>query len=229
MMVDDDVIHGALSEIAGTAVDPQLVLDRIHRARARRRWVHQAATVTGAGLAVGGLFAGVSWLHEAGREAGLPPEGSPAVSVSAPPSASRTTTAAPASPRPAGGPSRSDVTVPVALQRAFDGAGYHSADALTLASLWRTDDPTLAEAVAGRAILDGKPLPIRPGEAATSDSKDLTDVLIGRYFAEGLDYTDANELARHWNVSDIYTAKVLAGQMIQDGRVAEVKALLAKP
>lgn len=80
--------------------------------------------------------------------------------------------------------------------QAVDNAGYDSADAQPLARLWRTDDSTPAEAIAGRSLFDGDALPIRPGRTATTASRDLTDALTARDFDEGLDDTDANDLAK---------------------------------
>lgn len=232
-MMFDDEIHEALSEIAGTAVDSGPVLDRIQGARTRRRRVHQALTVTGAGLAVGSLFTGITWLHLTAQEAGASRKVPPASTGSPSPTTVPPDPTVTATPRRTPSASSlvspvSPVKVPLDLQRAFDGAGYGSADAQTLARLWRTNDPKIAEALAGQAILDGDAMPIRPGQAATSGSYDLGLEMIQHFIDDGFDYFDAQVLAKVWNTNDVYTAKALGGQLVHDGRAAELKALVGK-
>ena len=226
-MIDDEEIQAALQDLAGTAVSPASVLGRIDRARVRRKRAHQAASLTSAGLAVSALFAGVTWLHDSAQGSGTSPGEVPPAFGSTNPATPAGAASGPAVD-PTGATSPSRAKPPPTPLRAFEGAGYGSADADLLASLWQTGDPVMAEAIAGQIILDGRTLPIQPGAQTSSSPRDYEDQLIQRFLTSGFDYLDAETLSRIWKSSDVGATKVVAGQMIVDGRLNEVKDAVAQ-
>jgi hypothetical protein len=225
-MIEDEEITAALQELAGTSVSPASVLSRIDRARVRRKRVHQAATLTSAGLAVTALFGGVAWLHDSTQAAGTLPGDVPSAISTPTPSTPAATNSAPVV-RPTAATSTARDTLPPSPLRAFARAGYGIADADVLADLWRTGDPVLAKAIAGQTLLDGRSLSIKPGGQSTSTPHDYTKQLYLRFLNSGFDYTDAVNLAQIWKSNDAGAAKAVAGQMIIDGRLNEVKDALA--
>jgi hypothetical protein len=168
------------------------------RAYRRRRRGAQAAggAVLGAGLVAGG-FAVTGGSR------------SDVVVVQAP-------AAAPAStPSPTGSPTEAE------LQKDYDAyfaAGYGYDDALKLAKVWGLkSEPGAVKAEAGRRLLAGEILPIKPGpESAPVGSKQ--DKAVDAFFAAGYNYDDAVKLAKLWHTKDVYQVKADAGQKLLDGK-----------
>lgn len=98
---------------------------------------------------------------------------------------------------------------------AFFAAGYDYDDAVQLAKLWRLSDPYEAKADAGKKLLAGKKLPIKPDPANVAVALESTRV--GAFFDKGYDYDDAVRLSKLWKTADAYTAKVEAGKRILAG------------
>src|SRR5262245_46310074 len=121
------------------------LLARIYR---RRRFLAQSA----GGVVLGaGMLAGLIQMHSfiQGEVATQPPfAGEPS-----PP---------PPSPTP-NDPTPPKSSAPPNPTDAFLEAGYDWDDAVRLARLWNLDDPAEAKSRAGRRLLSGKPVPIRPG------------------------------------------------------------------
>jgi hypothetical protein len=98
---------------------------------------------------------------------------------------------------------------------AFFGAGYVYDDAVELAELWKIADPYEAKAEAGKKLLAGKKLPIKPSPENVAVAKEGKQV--EAFFDAGYDYEDAVRLAELWRTADAYQAKVQAGKKILAG------------
>ncbi|MGK5682658.1 hypothetical protein [Actinoplanes sp. URMC 104] len=133
-------------------------------------------------------------------------------------------TATPAAVQPAGPlPSATPSADPVALleQRvdAYYDAGYGYDDAGRLAKLWKLsdDDRVAVKAEAGRRLLLGETLPIKPQPDAPAVEETISPTDQKRYdafFGAGYTWTEAEKLARIWHLSDPSKAKLEAGKRI---------------
>ena len=113
-----------------------------------------------------------------------------------------------------------------ALLRAFAGGGYGYDDAVLLARLWGEGlTPADAKARAGNKLLDGFPLPTRPGQTAATVSEDAATEA---YFSHGYDYDDAVKLATLWHRGqdgdDLGGVKATAGRKLLAGITLPVHA-----
>jgi len=110
---------------------------------------------------------------------------------------------------------------------AYFAAGYGYNDAVTLAKLWHLNgnDIGAVKAEAGRRLLAGETLPIKPGpEDSTPPSVDPKEAAaVAKYFAAGYNYKDAVKLARLWKLSDPYQAKVLGGKKLLAGETLPIR------
>jgi hypothetical protein len=97
---------------------------------------------------------------------------------------------------------------------AFFFAGYDWDDAVKLAKLWKIADVGQAKAEAGKRLLAGKKLPIKPSADNVAAAKEAKRV--NAFFDAGYDYDDAVKLARIWK-STPYEAKVLGGMKLLAG------------
>jgi hypothetical protein len=123
---------------------------------------------------------------------------------------------------PAASPSEED------LQKQWDAyfaAGYGYSDAIKLAKIWNlTDEPGAVKAEAGRRLLAGETLPIKPGpEDPADDVKDPASEQVDAFFAAGYDYKDAEKLAELWNTTDPYQAKILGGKKLIAGETLPIR------
>ncbi len=113
---------------------------------------------------------------------------------------------------------------------AYWDAGYNYDQLLTLADEWNLSQFE-AKARAGNAILAGDTSSfdslVEGIEAQPVESPDLSVVPSQSYWDAGYDYDDAVVLAEAWNTTP-YEAKVIAGDMIDDGDVAELVAILGQ-
>ncbi len=98
---------------------------------------------------------------------------------------------------------------------AFFAAGYDYDDAVQLAKIWKLSDPYEAKADAGKKLLAGKKLPIKPDPANVAVA--LESKRIEAFFDKGYDYDDAVRLSKLWKTADAYAAKVEAGKKILAG------------
>jgi len=104
---------------------------------------------------------------------------------------------------------------------AYFNAGYGYNDAVQLAVLWHTKaDIGNVKAEAGRRLLAGETLPIKPtGNPTTPSSPDpqasADDAALQAFFDAGYDWDDAVRLAKLWHLSDPSDAKVKAGKKLE--------------
>jgi hypothetical protein len=198
------------------APDPAAVYARVQelaRTYKRRRRSAQAAggAVLGAGLIAGAV--NLPALLPAG------PGGSVAVvAPGAAPAAS--------SPPPKTFPSRS----PSELKQqqewdAYFGAGYGYTDAVKLAKIWHSkSDIGAVKAEAGRRLLAGETLPIKPGpEDPSTDVITKEEARVNAFFAAGYDYNDAVKLAKLWKKANPYAAKVEGGKRLLAGDTLPIR------
>jgi hypothetical protein len=201
----EDQLREAFETHENLAPDPAAVYARVQelaRTYHRRRRSAQAAggAVLGAGLIAGAIqLPGL-----------LPARPGDTVAVVAPAAASQ-------APLPA--PSASEDE----LQKQWDAyfaAGYGYDDAVKLAKIWKsTDEIGAVKAEAGRRLLAGETLPIKPHpndpDSGGTDPKEAAQV--DAFFAAGYDYNDAVKLADLWKKADPYQAKIAAGKKLLAG------------
>ncbi|GLW33154.1 hypothetical protein [Actinoplanes regularis] len=113
--------------------------------------------------------------------------------------------AAPASPVPS--------PEPTTEWDAYWKAGYGYDEALELAKLWNmpTADISAVKAEAGRKLLAGQTLPVKPVVAEPVPDS------VTQFFTAGYGYDDAVKLAKLWKLKTPYDAKVLAGKKLLAG------------
>ncbi|HET6484319.1 MAG TPA: hypothetical protein VFG35_30335 [Actinoplanes sp.] len=99
---------------------------------------------------------------------------------------------------------------------AFFTAGYTWDEAAKLAKLWKLADPSAAKLEAGKRLLAGQELPIKPKLANVQEAED--NKLVGAFFAKGYDAHDAVKLARLWHLKGPYQAKIEGGKRILAGQ-----------
>jgi len=119
-------------------------------------------------------------------------------------------------PAPAASPSEDD------LRKQWDAyfaAGYGYSDAVKLAKIWNLKGEIGGvKAEAGRRLLAGETLPIKPGPEDPADSTpDLASQRVDAFFAAGYDYDDAVRLAKLWKTPDPYRAKIAGGKKLLAG------------
>src|SRR4029453_17016790 len=107
------------------------------------------------------------------------------------------------SPSPSVSPSLSKEDLYQKRMDAYFGAGYGYDDALKLAKLWKMDkaDALSVKAEAGKRLLAGKKLPIKPApDVPVSEEPEdpKNEARWSAYFNAGYDYDDAVKLARIW-------------------------------
>ncbi|MEV6299953.1 hypothetical protein AB0M02_11185 [Actinoplanes sp. NPDC051861] len=104
---------------------------------------------------------------------------------------------------------------------AFFGAGYGWEEAEKLAKLWKLDDPSDAKYEAGKRLLAGKKLPVKPDPANVEEAKKANAA--NAFWNAGYDGEDAQKLAELWKLDGTYEAKVMAGQKILAGEELPIK------
>jgi hypothetical protein len=114
------------------------------------------------------------------------------------------------------------VPVTEAVQvRAFHRAGYDYDDAVKLAELWKKPDAYAAKVEAGKRLLAGDTLPIRPSGAGAVPVTEA--VQVEAFHRAGYDYDDAVKLAELWKKPDPYAAKVEAGKKLLAGDTLPIR------
>ena len=213
MIENEDRLREAFETHENLAPDPAEVYARVQELsrtyRRRRRGVQAAGgAVLGAGLIAGAINLPTVL-------AGLPGNSGASVAIAA---------AATPSPSVSSTPSQAE------LQKDWDayfGAGYGYDDAVKLARLWHlnTKDIGLVKAEAGRRLLAGETLPIKPGPEDTSvpsvDPQEEAEVQA--FFHAGYTYNDAVKLARIWKTADPYAAKVKGGKKLLAGETLPIR------
>ncbi len=105
--------------------------------------------------------------------------------------------------------------------RAFFDEGYVYEDAEKLAELWKIDDPGQAKVEAGKRLLDGKKLPIKPKPANVAAA--LEGKRANKFFEAGYDVDDALQLAGIWKLDSAWEAKVEGGKRLLAGQTLPIR------
>ena len=211
----EDQLRTAFETHEHLAPDAAAVYSRVQelaRSYQRRRWGVQAggavlgvSLIAGAAVALPGLLPGQEKQQSVGVGAATMPNMKPS--------------AAPATPA-----SQTELDRQYA---AYFDAGYDYDDAVTLAKLWRSeDDPGTIKAEAGRRLLAGEKLPIRPTPDDATPQTQITpreQKQLDAYFAAGYNYDDAVKLARLWKLADPFAAKVEGGKRLLADQKLPVK------
>ncbi|MEU4420689.1 hypothetical protein AB0F81_08690 [Actinoplanes sp. NPDC024001] len=104
---------------------------------------------------------------------------------------------------------------------AFFNAGYTWDEAVKLAKLWKLDDPADAKIEAGKRLLEGKKLPVKPEPANVAEAKKAQKA--NAFWEAGYDYKDAEQLAKLWKLDDTFEAKVMAGAKLLAGETLPIQ------
>jgi hypothetical protein len=131
-------------------------------------------------------------------------------------------------PTPLPTPTAPDDTVSATDLDAYFTAGYDYNDALQLAQLWHmTGDPATIKAEAGRRLLAGQQLPIKPSAPSPTPTGSApvngVDAAVAAYFAAGYTSDDAATLGKMWNIADPDQVKTDAGQKLLAGQTLPIK------
>ncbi|MEU4619339.1 hypothetical protein AB0G04_05060 [Actinoplanes sp. NPDC023801] len=100
-------------------------------------------------------------------------------------------------------------------------AGYGWDEAVKLARLWKMDDPSDAKVEAGKRLLAGEKLPIKPDPKRLEEAKEAR--LANIFWDAGYDSEDATKLAKLWKMDDTYDAKVEAGRRLNAGETLPIQ------
>lgn len=202
--------------------DPAAVYARVQELSKTYLWRRRGVQAAGGTVVAAGLIAGGLQLPHL-----LPGQGQDSVNtvaVGAAPATSPTVTL-PAS-KPAG-PKMSPAEE--LLQKRYDAyfnAGYDYDDAVALAKLWHSKGNIgSVKAEAGKRLLAGQTLPIKPGSAdpAPPAPPSNEEKRVGAFFAAGYDYADAVKLAKLWHTVDPYHAKIEGGKRLLAGQTLPIK------
>jgi hypothetical protein len=104
---------------------------------------------------------------------------------------------------------------------AFFGAGYTWDEAERLAKIWHLADPGDAKVMAGKKLLAGETLPVKPQPANVKAAKEQKQV--DAFFKKGYSIDDAVKLAKIWHLKDAWGAKVEGGRRILAGQSLPIK------
>jgi hypothetical protein len=211
-----DELRTAFETHEHLAPDAAAVYGRVQelsRSYQRRRWGVQAggavlgvSLIAGAAITLPGLLPGQDKQTSVGAGAATMPNMAPAATPSLPPSEAE-------------------------LQKQYDAyynAGYDYDDAVKLAVLWRSkDEPGAIKAEAGRRLLAGETLPLKPTpndpETPADEISPTEQKRLDAYFEAGYDYDDAVRLAKIWKLADPFAAKVEAGKRLLADKKLPVK------
>jgi hypothetical protein len=105
--------------------------------------------------------------------------------------------------------------------QAFFYAGYTYDEAVKLAKLWKLSDPSDAKYLAGKKLLAGEKLPVKPTPAGVRAG--LESKRVDAFFAAGYDYYDAAKLQKLWKTKDAHSAKVEGGKRLLAGQTLPIK------
>ncbi|MFG1608417.1 hypothetical protein [Actinoplanes sp. NPDC049265] len=110
-----------------------------------------------------------------------------------------------------------------ALDKYF-AAGYELGEARKLQKIWKMEDKELLQvkSIAGQKLLDGKKLPIKPGNTAPPQTS-AEQKQVDAFFKKGYDYDDAAQLAKLWKLESPYDGKVAGGKKILAGETLPIK------
>ncbi len=214
MIEHEDRLREAFETHEHLAPDPAAVYARVQelaRTYQRRR---RGAQVAGGAVLSAGLIAGA--INVPGLLPGRPYDSATMLAPAAAPSPAASPAASPGA-TPATSPSASPSEAELQKQwDAYFAAGYDYDDAVKLAKVWNSKDEIgTVKAEAGRRLLAGETLPVRPSPENVAEATEARQV--EAFFAAGYGYDDAVRLAKLWKTADAYEAKVLGGKKLLAG------------
>jgi hypothetical protein len=108
---------------------------------------------------------------------------------------------------------------------AYFAAGYDLEASIKLAKIWgmssEPSDLGAVKAEAGRRLLAGETLPVKPNPVEVVDAKEAAAV--AKFFDAGYDYADAVKLSKLWKTANAYEAKVLGGEKLLHGKKLPIR------
>jgi hypothetical protein len=117
---------------------------------------------------------------------------------------------------------------------AYFAGGYDYKNAEALAALWNVAVPTdgdldQVKAEAGRRLLAGETLPVKPNEEAEIPVDPKVQAEVDAFFKAGFTYDDAVHLSKLWSTKTPYDAKVEGGEKLLAGDKLPVAPGSSKP
>jgi hypothetical protein len=104
---------------------------------------------------------------------------------------------------------------------AFFNAGYTWTEAEKLAKIWHLKDPSDAKLMAGKKLLAGETLPVKPKPANVAAA--LENKRADFFFKKGYDVYDAVKLQKLWHLKDAWAAKVEGGKRLLAGQTLPIQ------
>jgi len=129
--------------------------------------------------------------------------------------------ATPNPPDPTPNPDDPAIKAEQAQLAAFFDNGYTWTEAVRLAKIWHLSDPSDAKTMAGKKLLAGETLPVKPKPANVAAAKEQKEV--DAFFTKGYSVDDAIKLAKAWHLKDAYAAKVEGGKRILAGQTLPIQ------
>ena len=129
--------------------------------------------------------------------------------------------ATPNSPEPTQDPNDPAIKAEQAQLAAFFDDGYTWTEAVKLAKIWHLSDPSDAKVKAGKKLLAGETLPVKPKPANVAAAKQQKQV--DAFFNKGYTVDDAVKLAKAWHLKDAWAAKVEGGKRILAGQTLPIQ------
>jgi len=90
-----------------------------------------------------------------------------------------------------------------------------------LAKIWHLSDPSDAKVKAGKKLLAGETLPVKPKPANVAAAKEQKEA--DAFFTKGYTVEDAVKLAKIWHLKDAWAAKVEGGKRILAGQTLPIQ------
>jgi hypothetical protein len=129
--------------------------------------------------------------------------------------------ATPNSPDPTPDPNDPAIKAEQAQLAAFFDNGYTWTEAVKLAKIWHLADPSDAKVKAGKKLLAGETLPVKPKPADVAAAKQQKQV--DTFFSRGYTVDDAVKLAKLWHLKDAWSAKVEGGKRLLAGQTLPIQ------
>jgi hypothetical protein len=104
---------------------------------------------------------------------------------------------------------------------AFFNAGYTWTEAEKLAKIWHLSDPSDAKLKAGKKLLAGETLPVKPKPANVAAA--LENRRADYFFKKGYDVADAVKLQKAWHLKTAWDAKVEGGKRLLAGQTLPIR------
>ncbi|GAB1646542.1 hypothetical protein [Krasilnikovia sp. MM14-A1259] len=215
-----NALHEVFTAEEGLAPDSGAVYARVQELSQKYRRRRRGAQVAGGAVLGAGLIAAAVNLPALLPAASQQGNAAPAYAAGAPAPASAP--ASVAASAPAGVPSVSPVDTQRYLDKYFS-AGYDLSEAQKLAKLWNMKDDDLLDvkAKAGRLLLAGESLPVKPPNVDTGSTRE--ERAVNEFFRAGYTIKDAAKLSKIWHTKDAYAAKVRGGEKLLAGHSLPIK------